>query len=174
VLTRYDTTLPFGLSTSYAVFDMSVINANCIGFYGGVFDGRYLYSIPSVGFNAYVTRYDTTLPFGLASSYSAYNVVLGNSNAIQFYGAIYDGRYLYLTPQFNDYTRLDAYAGPPATALSIGQSPGNFNVTGTLTIEGTAATTATAGTNGASPTVSQGFIIVNINGSPQKIPYFNI
>ena len=45
-ITRYDTTLPFTSASSYSVFDITTLNANCKGLFYGVYDGKFVYLIP--------------------------------------------------------------------------------------------------------------------------------
>lgn len=60
---------------------------------GGTFDGRYVYFTP-IDHTSKVVRYDTTLPFATAGSWSAFDApgLLGTQG---FYGATFDGRYVY-------------------------------------------------------------------------------
>ncbi|MBS0625614.1 MAG: hypothetical protein JSS32_06155 [Verrucomicrobia bacterium] len=128
-LTRYDTTLSFSTAASYSIIDLSTINSLGVGFQGVLFDGRYLYCTPNDTVNTSksgcIFRYDTTLPFSLTTSYAFYNSgLLFGSNSSGFFGAIFDGRYVYFVPNTNgvtrngQVTRIDAYPGPQATALS--------------------------------------------------------
>ena len=75
-----------------------------MGFYGGVFDGRYLYMIPyhnSTAWHGLVARYDTTQSFTSASAWTFYNTAAQNSSSIGFIGGVFDGRYLYMIPYFS-------------------------------------------------------------------------
>jgi hypothetical protein len=99
---RYDTTRPFDSLTSYVSFESATINNNSRGFYGAVFDGRYIYFIPyilmGIGEHGQITRYDTTKPFGDSDSYSIFDTNSVFTNSVGFRGGIFDGQYLYLTP----------------------------------------------------------------------------
>jgi hypothetical protein len=81
---RFDTTQFFSQSSSYASFNAANVTGGGIGFNGGVFDGRYVYFVPATSGNTAVTRYDTTLPFGLASSYAVNTIGAG------YYGGTFD------------------------------------------------------------------------------------
>jgi len=93
---------------------------NYTGFYGGVFDGRYVYFAPNASSTAspYATRYDTQ-GGGLSSSTSWQGVnlatVLGETYK-GFLGAVFDGRYVYYVPNNNGaadgyVARYDTQAG---------------------------------------------------------------
>ncbi|MBF8263361.1 MAG: hypothetical protein HW387_1026, partial [Parachlamydiales bacterium] len=142
-ITRYDTTSSFLAATSYTCFDTAAVSNASRGFFGGVFDGRYVYLVPNNNGSAFgtITRYDTTLSFFAAGSYTCFDTATVNANSTGFHGAVFDGRYVYLVPNINTVlTRLDAYPGPQATAMAASQAPDGFAI-------GTYAGTATP-TNG--------------------------
>jgi len=102
-LTQYDTTYSFTSSAGYSIFDFSTIGVGPTGFAGGAFDGRYIYLSPAgpggaTSPNVTILRYDTTLPFIAASSYSTFNTALIDASGMQYFGAIFDGRYIYFPP----------------------------------------------------------------------------
>ena len=70
------------------------------GFFGTVFDGRYVYLVPGNNGtpNGFVTRYDTTAAFGSTTSWQTFDVASTNSGAVGFAGGGFDGRYVYLVP----------------------------------------------------------------------------
>ncbi|MBF8263360.1 MAG: hypothetical protein HW387_1025 [Parachlamydiales bacterium] len=143
-ITRYDTTLSFLDAGSYNFFDTTTVNTNSKGFYGGVFDGRYVYLVPSNNGASFgqITRYDTTLSFTTAASYTFFNTATVNANSVGFIGGVFDGRYVYLIANtFGTLTRLDAYTGPQATAMAASQAPNGFAI-------GAYAGTNTPPTNG--------------------------
>ena len=98
-ITRYDTTLSFTNSSSYSFFDTTTVNVNSVGFYNGVFDGRYIYFVPFT--NGQITRYDTTLPFSSAGSYSVFDTTTVSAVSKGFFGGVYDGKYIYFVPFYN-------------------------------------------------------------------------
>ena len=100
ILIRYDTKGDYGLAASFDTFDMTTVSKNAAGFAGAAFDGRYVYFVPSglAGESAIVTRFDSHGTLGAASSWAAFDVSSLPSGAGHFFGAAFDGRYLYLVP----------------------------------------------------------------------------
>jgi len=89
---------------------------NTKGFFGAVFDGRYVYFSPQYNgeeLHANVLRYDTHGDFHHSGSWSAYDA--GNTsdlNTVGYYGAVYDGRYVFFVPRFdgvNHHSRILRY-----------------------------------------------------------------
>lgn len=127
---RYDTTLPFTTVSSWSTFALAnVTDAGANGYAGTGFDGRYLYLVPNFGIlgelNGLLARYDTTAAFDVASSWSIYNVTNVNTQASGFWGAAFDGRYLYLVPDDNGgddgiVARFDAKQPPGQPASYFG------------------------------------------------------
>ena len=68
-------------------------------FRGGGFDGRYVYFVSSGSATAnWMTRYDTSAAFGSAAAWSAFNLSSIDATTPAFFGAAFDGRYLYAVP----------------------------------------------------------------------------
>jgi uncharacterized membrane protein len=125
-VTRYDTTGSFTAAGSYSVFDTTTVNANSKGFVGAVFDGRYVYFVPcsNGAYSGQVTRYDTTGSFTAAGSYSVFDTTTVNANSKGFFGAVFDGRYVYFVPYYNgaysgQVTRIKGYAGGIDSTVSV-------------------------------------------------------
>jgi hypothetical protein len=85
------------------------------GYFGAVFDGRYVYFSPeqhdSLKTHAIVLRYDTHSAFIDRTSYSAYDASKSSGLDVRgFYGAAFDGVYVYFIPRQIDmeyyHTRL--------------------------------------------------------------------
>ena len=127
---RYDSTLPLTSSTSYALFDLQAnVNSTAAGFWGAVFDGRYLYFVPNK--LGTVVRYDTTLSFSNSTSYSQLNVGVAsiNSHSYGFIGGAFDGRYVYFIPNtWGVLTRIDGYPGNQSVTPSALTAPQGFVV----------------------------------------------
>ena len=76
------------------------------GFYGAIFDGRYIYFCPirhredRTSVHGCVLRYDTHQDFKSPSAYCAYDA--GGTDGLHtrgYYGAAFDGRHLYFIPR---------------------------------------------------------------------------
>ncbi|MEM2922457.1 MAG: DUF2341 domain-containing protein [Candidatus Bathyarchaeia archaeon] len=97
---RYDTQGPFTDSESWSVYDAgNVSGLNTKGYYGGVFDGRYIYFTPRTDglvHHSRVLRYDTHGEFRDEKSWCAYDVGIPVSHQ----GAAFDGRYIYFPPGY--------------------------------------------------------------------------
>ncbi|MHC4600650.1 MAG: Kelch repeat-containing protein, partial [Planctomycetota bacterium] len=79
---------------------------NPTGFQGGIFDGRYVYFVPSAtsaGPHGEVLQYDTASSFHTVSSWKSYDPGWdGVGNDPEGYaGGVFDGRYVYFVPNFN-------------------------------------------------------------------------
>lgn len=101
VVLRYDTQAPFEDKSSYAAYDAQRTSGlDTRGYYGGAFDGRYVYFIPrQINLDYYHTRllrYDTHGDFKDDNSWSAFDI--GEAQSAQ--SCAFDGRHLYLCPGF--------------------------------------------------------------------------
>lgn len=98
---RYDTRASLSNSLSYDVFDLATVNASALGYFGGTFDGRYVYFVPNrkPSTNAgtsILARYDTQSTFTSSSSWTLYDLTTINAAYTGFGSASYDGsRYIY-------------------------------------------------------------------------------
>jgi hypothetical protein len=96
---RFDTSASFGNSSSWSTFDMTTLTADASGFSGAVFDGHYVYFIPNdpTSPHSVVVRHDPkgAQGFGSPSSWQTFDASTINSRAINYSGAVFDGRYLY-------------------------------------------------------------------------------
>lgn len=76
---------------------------NSVGYAGAVFDGRYVYFVPSkdqVGLHGRVLRLDTHGDFNAGTSWQAYDASgTGAGGATGYLGGTFDGRYVYFAPQ---------------------------------------------------------------------------
>jgi len=105
-IVRYDSQSTFTSQASWTTFDLSTVNVGAVGFQGAVFDGRYLYLVPSENganyfgpsFDGVVARYDTTAAFASSSSWATFDISTVNAAAKGFRGGAFDGRYVYLVP----------------------------------------------------------------------------
>jgi hypothetical protein len=113
---RFDTQRAFNDASSWATFDVSALDlpnkgdATIYDIHSGIAtDGCYVYLVPGrhselheydefVNTPGPLIRYDPGRDFTAASSWSAVDIRTLNANAKRFFGATFDGRYLYLTP----------------------------------------------------------------------------
>lgn len=95
---RYDTHGPFNEAASWSAYDAGNTGGmNTKGYYGGAFDGRYVYFSPrldSKGPHSRVLRYDTRGEFNSARSWEAHDA----GDPVSHQGAVFDGRYVYFLP----------------------------------------------------------------------------
>ena len=105
---RYDTTGDFTDVSSWSAYDPGEhgVGDSPDGFVDGVFDGRYIYFAPGWDLPSYhgqTLRFDTFADFFTPSSWTAYDpgeAGLGE-DPDGYYGAVYDGRYVYYVPCHN-------------------------------------------------------------------------
>lgn len=117
---RHDSRLPLADPTSWSVFDMTEVDPTCKGFIGCVFDGQFMYFVPyNNGHGRYgqVARLRTGSAFTDARSWDTFDTSRRHEGSRGFFGAIFDGRYVYFIPHCKgpgDYngqmTRLDTQA----------------------------------------------------------------
>jgi hypothetical protein len=104
--------------SKWATFNVDTVNAGSVGFFGSVFDGRYLYLVPFwYGSFAHgiITRYDTEAAFSSGASWVTFDISTVNPGAVGFVGGAFDGRHVYLVPSNNGVSgiaaRYDTQAG---------------------------------------------------------------
>jgi len=158
-IVRYDTQQSFLLAGSYTIFNTLQVHPSPIIFSGAVFDGRYVYFTPAYTSSATVViRYDTTLRFNAAASYTALSTMTISTQSRGFSGGVFDGQYVYLTPySTSSLTRIDAYPGPQATAIAASQAPNGFavgNYAGTTAANGNLIISGNFGIGTSTPTYS--------------------
>jgi|GEM_PF-383398 len=113
VVLRYDTHHDFYDHASYEAYDASTTDGlDTRGFYGGAFDGRYVYFIPRqidmTDYHSRLLRFDSQGDFKDPASWAAFDI--GEPHSQQ--GAAFDGRYLYFCPGFwGDPKKEDEYCG---------------------------------------------------------------
>jgi alpha-tubulin suppressor-like RCC1 family protein len=101
LVVRHDTHAAFTSSASWTTFDVATVDPLAHGFFGGAFDGRYIYLVPNhsgPAASGLIARYDTRATFTAAAAWSTFDIGTVNGAAKGFAGAAFDGRYLYLAP----------------------------------------------------------------------------
>jgi hypothetical protein len=116
IVARYDPSQLLTASSAWSLFDIFGVNAKAGGFFGGAFDGRYVYFVPATGLST-LARYDTQGTFTDAAAWSTFDVSTLNAQVSGFQGAAFDGEYLYLLPNGNGLVlRFDARTPPAVPA----------------------------------------------------------
>src|SRR5438093_605442 len=81
---RYDTQGLFNSSNSWSAYDAGNTNGfNTTGYYGAVFNNRFIYFVPyydGTNYHGRVLRYDTQATFNSSNSWSAYDA--GNTSGL--------------------------------------------------------------------------------------------
>jgi hypothetical protein len=102
---RYDTQNTFSSGSSWSSFDAGNIGGlSTKGYFGGVFDGRYVYFVPNrdSSHHGRVLRYDTQNTFSNSNSWSSFNAGnIGGLNTKGYGGGVFDGRYVYFVPSYD-------------------------------------------------------------------------
>ena len=114
---RLDTTADLPPAAAWSTFDATTVTAGAQGFFGAVFDGRYVYFLPNftgqpfggpTATNGVVARYDTMATFGDATAWKTFDTApLGGGG---FGGGTFDGRYLYFVTAAGIVARYDTTA----------------------------------------------------------------
>jgi len=134
IAARYATTGTFTASTSWTTFDTTTVNGLAETFWGGAFDGKYVYFAPHA--QGIVPRYDTATGFGSLGSWSAYDTtrvaVLDGGTTPGYTGSAYDGRFVYLLP--NSGSTLIRY--DTASTFTADCAWSTFDVDGVVTVDG--------------------------------------
>ncbi len=116
---RYDTQAEFKDPDNWQAFDASYTDGlHTAGFYGGAFDGRYVYFNPrddGHDHHSRLLRYDTQAEFKDPDSWQAHDVQFPHSGQ----GLAFDGQYLYFCP---GYTKAP-HANPANPAASLDDEP---------------------------------------------------
>jgi hypothetical protein len=130
---RFDTTVsPFDSKNGWTTVPQASLGLK-MSFRGTVFDGRYVYYVPNynnavAAYSGIVVRFDTTVTsFGATSAWTTFNTQLiavpdGGVPARGFFGGVFDGRYVYLSPDDNGVAR-DGRAARYDTASDSGPTP---------------------------------------------------
>jgi hypothetical protein len=102
VVARYDTSVDFASTSSWELFDTRTGNSDEVGFATGIFDGKYVYLVPSYA-SEFALQYDIAEPFTATASWKRHvpapgSGAIGIPGTPQFVAGGFDGRYLYDVP----------------------------------------------------------------------------
>jgi hypothetical protein len=92
-------------SAFWSVFDTTSVAANAQGYFGGAFDGRYVYFVPNES-HSVVARCDTEGDFTAAGSWESFDTS-SLATTVGYRGGAFDGRYVYLVPFYDSATSTD-------------------------------------------------------------------
>jgi hypothetical protein len=110
----------FSIGASWSIFDVQAIDTGAAGFFGGVFDGRYIYAVPSqntLGPDGVVARYDTRAAFTDAVAWTSFDTTTVALDALGFHGGAFDGQYVYFAPHsYGSITRYNTKGAFGSTA----------------------------------------------------------
>ena len=92
--------------TALATYDAGAVDGQPTqGFFGAVFDGRFIYFAPQCndeGRHGHALRYDTHLSFDEPGAWRAYDAASTEGLTTRgYYGAVFDGRFVYYVPRFD-------------------------------------------------------------------------
>jgi len=166
VVTRFDIHADFAAPPSWSTFDVKPLSAGhgAGGFCGAVFDGRYVYfvqnqvaGLPIAGF---VARCDTQpqTDFTTDAAWDLLDLGTLDPGAVSFFGAAFDGHYLYVVPN---------HAGAPSL-LSRYDTQGSFKASWSM-FETTTLGDGVSGFAGAAFDGRYIYLVPHDNGSPDGI-----
>jgi hypothetical protein len=164
IVTRFDTHADFAASRSWSTFDVMPISPNhgAGGFLGAVFDGHYVYfvqnQVAGLPIEGFVARCDTQADFTTVAAWALFNLKTLDSGAVGFFGAAFDGRYLYVVPN---------HAGAPSL-LGRYDTQGSFTASWS-TFETTALGAGVSGFAGAAFDGRYIYLVPHDNGAPDGI-----
>ena len=119
IVARFDPSGGFQNVGSWLTFDTTQVSPNARGFEGAVYDGTYVYLVPNYAGaqDGVIARYEAGGGFADASSWTSFDLAARNPAFVGYSGGVFDGRYLYLAPNTNEFqqpsglvTRMDTQA----------------------------------------------------------------
>jgi hypothetical protein len=119
---RHDTQGAFDSLAAWSTYVLTNRDATAAGYRGAVFDGRYVYLVPSAA-TALLARFDTHGSMGDDAAWSILDLhTVGASGGFQ--GATFDGRYLHFVPSGSVTLKYDTHG-----SLTDAASWSRFNLT---------------------------------------------
>ncbi|MSP13458.1 MAG: hypothetical protein EXR62_10950 [Chloroflexi bacterium] len=123
---RYDTHSDFHDSRSWQAYDASHTSGlDTRGYYGAIFDGRYVYFVPRLDgevFHTRMLRYDTHGAFRDPHSWQAHDL----GEAVSHQSAAFDGRYIYYVAGYEGTYHGPGLEGPPSGKMVRYDTQGDF------------------------------------------------
>jgi hypothetical protein len=94
-----------------------------VSFAGGTYDGRYVYLAPAPNWPPFVTRFDTRASSDAgASAWSVFDTGTLHPGAHGYFGAVFDGAYVYFVPNQDAVVARFRARSPPALPPGWGRS----------------------------------------------------
>jgi hypothetical protein len=126
-------------ASNWSTFDITTVNPNADGFFGAAYDGRYVYFVPAFKYSSdgVVARYDTRAAFNSSGSWSTFDVATLNPSAVGFAGGAFDGRYIYLVPNWKGVASAHGVVVRYDTQVAF-TSPGSWSTFDVTTVYGSA------------------------------------
>ncbi len=131
---RYDTQASFGSPSAWSTYDTArtlELDGSALRFFGGAFDGRFVYFLPNDAGSSIAVRYDTLSSFDAPCAWSTFDVgqlaVPDAGSVSRFIGAVFDGQFVYLIPNGPVGTAFVRFAArPPGPLPGIPYFHGSF------------------------------------------------
>lgn len=101
LLLRFDRRLPFDSAAAWQSFDLTSLDPGCRGFVGGACHDGMLYLAPYMDGqdrHGRVLRFDTRAALNAPDAWSRFDCARVDPGSRGFFGALCDGRHLYLVP----------------------------------------------------------------------------
>jgi hypothetical protein len=163
IVTRFDTTADFHTKTSWETYDVAPLSsgAGAGGFQGAVFDGQYVYFVQNQNAGTpagFVARFSARSTFGAAGSWSFVDLDGLAAGAKSFFGAAFDGRYVYAVP---------SHPGAPSILARL-DTRGSFSASW-MTVDTTAIGAQLSGFAGAAFDGRYVYLVPHDNGAPDGV-----
>jgi hypothetical protein len=138
IAARLDTQAEFTSAAAWSVFDLTTLWPNANGFRGGIFDGRYVYFVPYVTSlsstssdgvpNSLLVRFDSTADFQSPGAWESFDLSVLDPAATGYAGGTFDGRYVYLSPNWGSYSKNLAVRFDTTASFASASSFSTFNL----------------------------------------------
>jgi hypothetical protein len=138
IAARYDTQADFTSATAWSTFDLTTLSPKATGFQGGIFDGRYVYFVPCLTTlvstssdgvpGSLLVRFDSTADFADAKAWESFDLSGVDPAAAGFEGGTFDGKYIYLAPGWQSYSKSIAVRFDSTAPFTIASSYAAFNI----------------------------------------------
>jgi hypothetical protein len=159
----------FGSAASWSAFNMATIDSNAVGFGAGAFDGRYVYFAQQFGTltgnSALVLQFDTQVSGGMTNTaaWASFDTSALPGTPRGYGGAVFDGRYVYFSPDTNGFTYTSVMSRYDTTTNAFGSA------SSWATFDASTLSAAAAGFNGIGFDGSAVYLVPHSNGAYQGL-----